>query len=218
MKKLTFCLITVVMLVMIMLPTISPSPVVADPPSEWPTNWTQLATDPNENCDSFRNVVELYYYVDSAYIYLRMKTVSPTGWPSTAVQGEARYKWWFNTNGTAYVSGTSVHDAEFLLMLEDRTDTDNVDGSRDRLGEITLMDDQANIDFKARWNKGGSGGYITNTTDSGGPSSYWVREFGDGITSLGGPQGVNGTHIGYRILGNFVDMYVSRMRLGDPSS
>ena len=92
MKRLIFCLITVVMLVMIMLPTISPSPVVADPPSAWPTNWTLLATDPNENCDTHRNVVALYYDVDSDYIYLRMKTVSSPGWPSTGSQGVARYK------------------------------------------------------------------------------------------------------------------------------
>jgi hypothetical protein len=221
MKKLIFCLITVVMLVMVMLPTISPSPVVGDRPIPWPTisEWEELATDDDENCNSFRDVVALYYAVDSDYIYLRMETDTEPGWPSTGSQGVARYKWWFDINGTeAYVHGTSVENAEFLLILEDRTDKSNDDGSRDKWGEITLMDDLANIGFAKRWNKGGSGGYITNTTDSGGPSSYWVRELGYGMPVVGGPQGVNGTDIGYRISGNFVDMYVSRMRLGDPTS
>jgi len=102
-------------------------------------------------------------------------------------------------------------------MLEDRTDRDNNDGSRDLLGEITLMDDLTNITFKTRWNKGGHGAYITGTPDSGGPSSYWVREYGNGTAGTGGPQGVNGTHIGYRIDNKFVDMYVSRAALDYPS-
>ena len=223
MKKTIFSLVTVVMLIAMTLPAISPPPVAAQP-SAWPTNWTQLATDPNEQCDTFRNVVALYYDVDSQYIYLRMETVTAPGWNSTTSSDKGRYKWWFNTNGTAaYVSGTSVHGAEFLLILEDRTDLSDVDGNRDRLGEVTLMDDLGNIDFKTRWNQGGSGGYITGTPDSGGNSTFWRRELGTGTNGTGGPQGVMGADIGYRIdnattNGTFVDMYVSRAALGDPSS
>jgi len=224
MKRRIFSLVTVVMLIVMTLPAISPPPVAAQP-SVWPTNWTQLATDPNENgCDTFRNVVALYYDVDSDYIYLRMETVSSPGWPGTDSKGEARYKWWFNTAGTAaYVSGTSVYDAEFLLILEDRTDTSDVDGNRDQLGEITLMDDLANIGFKARWTKGSFGAYITGTPESGGNSTLWMRELGTGTNGTGGPQSATGADIGYRIDdtttgGYFVDMYISRAALGDPSS
>jgi len=224
---------SVVMLIVMTLPAASP-PVAADP-SGWPAAWIGLATDDNECCTAFRNVADmdddgyaLYYAVDSQYIYLRMETVTPPGWPSTDVKGEARYKWWFNTAGTAAsVKGTSVWNsvwnAEFLLILEDRTDTSNVDGSRDQLGELTLMDDLENISFAKRWNQENSGAYITGTPDNGGSSSLWKRAVGNGTAWNGGPQGVMGADIGYRIdnattRGNFVDMYVSRAALGNPSS
>ena len=147
-------------------------PLSTPPPSGWPTTWTGLDTDDNESgCNTHRNVADvdvdgyaLYYATDSEYLYLRMETVDSPGWPSTGPQGEARYKWWFDTEGTvAYVSGTTVYNTEFQLMLEDRTNTSNVDGSRDRLGELTLMDDLANTGFTTRWNQGNNGWYITNT-------------------------------------------------------
>ncbi|MFC1927208.1 PKD domain-containing protein [Chloroflexota bacterium] len=200
-------------------------------PSAWPPTWTGLDTDENGNCNTHRNVFDtdedgyaLYYEVDSDYIYLRMETVTAPGWPGTGSQDVARYKWWFNTSGTAAsVKGTSVYDAEFLLILEDRTDTDDVDGNKDQLGELTLMDDLGNIGFKARWNQGGSGAYITGIPDNGGSSSVWNRTLGTGTLGVGGPQGVMGADIGYRIHnaftgGNFVDMYISRAALGNPTS
>ncbi len=225
MKKRIFSVISVVMLIVMTLPATSPPPVVAQP-SGWPTIWTGLASDDNEHCETFRNVADmdgdgyaLYYDVDSQYIYLRMETVTAPGWPSTGSQGAARYKWWFSTAGAAaYVSGTSVYNAEFLLILEDRTDTSNVDGSRDQLGELTLMDDLANIGFAKRWNKGDSGAYLTGTPDNGGSSSLWKRAVGNGTAGTGGPQGVMGADIGYRIDNGFVDMYVSRAALGNASS
>ncbi len=89
---------------------------------------------PNESgCDEHRNVADVngdgyafYYATDSQYLYLRMETVDSPGWPSTKPQGDARYKWWFDTAGTAaYVHGTTVEKAEFLLILEDLTDNSN---------------------------------------------------------------------------------------------
>jgi PKD repeat protein len=230
MKNRIISLITVVMLIGMVLPATSPPPVAAQP-SAWPTAWEGLDTDDDGSCEAFRNVLDtngdgyaLYYDVDSDYIYLRMETASSPGWPGTDVKGEARYKWWFDTQGTsAYVHGTTVEDAEFLLILEDRTDTSDVDGNRDLLGELTFMDDLANIGFAKRWNKGGSGAYITGTPDNGGNSTLWMRELGTGTNGTGGPQGVMIGEIGYRINdtatgGYFVDMYVSRAALGDPTS
>jgi len=201
------------------------------PPSAWPTAWTGLDTDDDGSCNAHRNVFDtdgdgyaLYYVLDSDYIFLRMETMGSPGWPGTGSQDVARYKWWFNTDETAaYIGGTSVYKAEFLLILEDRTDTSDVDGNRDQLGELTLMDDLANIGFKARWNQGGSGAYITGTPDNGDPSSLWKRELGAGTLGVGGPQGVMGWDIGYRIDDSatgsyFVDMYVSRAALDNPSS
>ena len=206
------------------------------PPSGWPatSEWTELATDENGNCDTHRNVLDtngdgfaLYYVVDSDYIYLRLETATAPGWPSTKPAGDARYKWWFNTAGTAaFVKGTTVYDAEFLLMLEDVTDNDNdPDTTRDQLGELTLMDDLNGATFKARWNSANPPSYTINDaqTTPTGNSSWWRRELGTGTPGVGGPQGVMGWDIGYRIDngttgGNFTDMYVSRAALGDPSS
>jgi len=223
MKTMIFSLVIVLMLVMMACSHAADLPPEVAQPSGWPTTWTGLTTDdPQSGCNAHRNVEDvngdgyaLYYAADSQYLYLRMETATAPGWNSTGSQDVARYKWWFCTaEPFAYVSGTSVYDAEFLLILEDRTDTSDVDGNRDLLGELTLMDDLANIGFATRWNQGNKGWYITNTPGGNGPSSLWKRELGTGTAGTGGPQGVMGADIGYRIDnattgGNFVDMYIS---------
>jgi len=197
-------------------------------PHAWPTNWTLLATDNNENgCDTFRNVLALYYASDSQYLYFRMETVAAPGWPSAAQGGKSRYKWWFNTAGTpASIQGGSVYDAEFLLMLEDLNDNSNdPNGSRDQLGELTLLDDLNNAGFATRWDSANPPHYTTNNaqTTPTGNSSWWRRVLGTGTPGAGAPQGVTGPDVGYRIDdnttgGHFVDMYVSWAALGNPSS
>ncbi|MGB6873948.1 MAG: PKD domain-containing protein [Dehalococcoidia bacterium] len=235
MKRIVFSLVIVLILVVTACSHGSQGTVHSlstPPPSGWPTIWTGLSTDPGDGGgEDHRDVTDtngdgyaLYYAADSQYLYLRMETVEPPGWPSTKPTGDARYKWWFDTAGMdLYISGTSVYKAEFLLILEDRTDASNVDGSRDQSGEVTLMDDLANIGFAKRWNSGGSGAYIGGTPDSGGNSSLWKRVLGSGTAGTGGPQGVMAVDIGYRIDnattgGNFTDMYVSWAVLGNPSS
>jgi PKD repeat protein len=210
-------------------------PLTKGPPSGWPTTWTGLSTDPNESgCDVHRNVADvdgdryaLYYATDSQYLYLRMEIVDPPGWPSLKPEGDARYKWWFDTSGTAaYVHGTTVEKAEFLLILEDLTDnSDNPNTTRDQLGELTLMDDLNNDGFTKRWDQAKPPNYTINNAQTAptGNSSWWRRELGTGTPGTGGPQGVMGADIGYRIDnstigGNFVDMYVSWAALGNPSS
>jgi PKD repeat protein len=204
------------------------------PPSGWPTEWIGLATDPNEGggkdhrdvFDTNDDGYALYYYVDSDYIYLRMETVDTPGWPSTSQSDEARYKWWFNTDGTpAYIHGTTVESAEFLLILEDLMDNSDPNAPKDLLGELTLMDDLNNDGFMKRWDSSNPPNYTINNAQTAptGPSSLWRRVLGDGTPGAGGPQGVMGDDIGYRIDnattgGNFVDMYVSRAALNNPSS
>jgi PKD repeat protein len=228
MKRIVFSLVTVVMVVMMMLPATSPPPVAAQS-FAWPTAWEELDTDDNENCDTHRNVLALYYDVDSDYIYLRMETATAPGWPSTKPAGDARYKFWFDTGGTAsYVSGTSVYNAEFLLILEDLTDNSNdPDTTRDLLGELTFMDDLNNDGFRARWDSSNPPNYTINNaqTTPTGNSSWWRRQLASvsDTPGVGGPQEVLGADIGYRIDngttgGNFVDVYVSRAVLGDPTS
>ena len=189
-------------------------------PSSWPTTWTSFGTDPQTGpidetgCPNHRDVTETFSAVDSEYLFLRMVTVADAGWPSTQPFGEARYKWFFDVDlGGAVISGTSAYEVEYLLLLEDRTDTANADGSRDQLGELTLM--ESSFDpvtnpsgtFTDVWNQGNSGKYILNTP----PLSYnWDRELGTGTPGAGGTQQAMGSNIGYRIVdNNTVDMYVS---------
>jgi len=233
-----FSLAIVLMLVMMALfaacaCSLSPNlpPDVAQP-ALWPATWIGLTNDPDEGggkdhrdvTDKNGDSYAVYYAVDSQYLYLRMETKESPGWPSTTVQDEARYKWWFDTAGMDLeVKGNIAYNAEFLLMLEDRTNRSNVDKARDQLGELTLMDELVANKFNPRWNPGKAGWYITNTPDGNGPSSLWKRALGDGTAGTGGPQGVMSSDIGYRIDnlttgGNFVDMYVSWAALGNPSS
>ena len=146
-------------------------------PSGWPTTWTPMATDPDESgCVDHRNVTATYYATDPQYLYLRMETVTAAGWPGTSGSpSEARYKWWFDTAGTAVsVSGTTVYNAEFLLILEDLTDNANDPNSpRDQLGELTLMDDLVAGQFMARWDSTPPPNYTINNPQTAptGPSS-----------------------------------------------
>jgi len=97
MKKIIFSLVSLVgvlMLIVVALPAISPPPVVAQPSGGWPDTWESLNGDDNEkSCNTFRNVLNLSYAIDSDYIYLRMETVTAAGWNSTDSHGVARYKW-----------------------------------------------------------------------------------------------------------------------------
>jgi hypothetical protein len=160
-------------------------------------------------------VTEAFYALDSNYLYLRLETVDPAGWPSASPSGEARYKWFIDLNSDAYRSGGSIYDAEYELIVEDLTVFPDPTIGRNLLGEITLMDDLANVGFTTRWDSNTPPRYTTN-----GPSSpQWRRALGAGVAGTGGPQAVEtDPDIGYRISGNFVDMYVSRSAIGSPSA
>ena len=159
-----------------------------------------------------------------------MKTVNPAGWSSTASgsPGEARFKWWFDTVGQdAFVFGTSVANAEYLIMLEDRFNNaggvNSEGGPRDGLGELTFMDDLAHAGFTARWNNPAASPveYVQNTPGTlPSPSTLWHRVLGSGTAHppTGGLQSsTSDPDIGYQINGQFVDMYVSLAALGHPA-
>ena len=146
-------------------------------PAGWLSTWIPIDTDA---CDcggnrTYRDVNATYYNMDSQYLYLRMCTCGPAGWPSTGQQGQARYKWWFDTNGTAaYVHGNVVENAEFLLILEDLTDNANdPNPPRDRLGELTLMDDLVAGKFSKRWDSKLYYGINNAQTPPTGNSTWW---------------------------------------------
>ena len=207
-------------------------------PGGWPSisDWISLDTDPDEpGCDDDRNVIETFYFVDTEFIYLRMETVNPAGWSGTGPgsPGQARFKWWFCTVGPdASIFGTSVANAEFQLILEDRFNNGGgVTGEstpRDGLGELTLMDDLEHEQFTTRWNNPAASPveYVRNmpgttqSTDSGGNSTLWYRVLGTGTSHppAGGAQSaMSDPNIGYMLSGNFVDMYVSLAALNNPA-
>jgi hypothetical protein len=197
------------------------TPVFAQPPT-WPLINQPLTIDPAEpGCADHRDVTAAYYATDATYFYFRLVTVTDAGWPGTnGSPSEARYKWWFDTGGTAAtISGTSVSNAEYLIAVEDQTSNANdPNGPRDQLGEMTLMDDLANAGISARW--ASHSHYLTNAPDtSPSPSTLWRRTLGSGTAGVGGPQQAMGNaDIGYRVTGNNVDIYVSRAAVGNPAN
>lgn len=221
---------------------LSSGPACGAPPVNWWNNaiWKSLGTDPSSGavdeagCPNHRDVLETFWAGDENYLYLRMVNVSPAGWPSTQPTGQARYKWFFDIDaGGARIVGTNAFHVEYLLLLEDRTNGSNVDGARDRLGELTLIQSNFNPvgaplgSFTEVWNLGNSGLYISGPDPSVCPCNLAnggtmdclcnrYREMGTGTAGTGGPQGAEGADIGYRMEGNVVDMYVSWAALGNP--
>jgi hypothetical protein len=90
----------------------------------WPTTWISIGTDPDEGGgDDFRDVLEAYYQADSAYLFLRLRTVIPATFQSG--NKDSRYKWFVDTNNDMTLPGSSggtVYNWEYLFYVED---TDN---------------------------------------------------------------------------------------------
>lgn len=193
-----------------------PIPANAQPAS-FPTEWLLFDSDPNEGFaqDDTRDVTAAFFNVEDGFLFLRLQTVKPAGWPETGSPGAGRYKFLLDTaNADGVVEGGNINNAEFLLMVEDLTlNTADPTLTRDLLGELTFLDDLANVGFSARWNSTDPPKYTTNAVGS----SFWRRELGSGTPGTGGPQGVFGTDIGYRINDDLVDFYVDLDLLGNPT-
>jgi hypothetical protein len=195
-------------------------------PAAFPSEWILLQTDPNEGgtTNDHRDVQAVYYQVEQGYLFLRMETRAAAGWPGTGTSHPARFKWLFDLEGTpaAIVSGGQVRYAEFLLMVEDLSnsnDTDFAKNNRDHIGEITLMDDfvhnEENDGFR-QWDATNPPHYTDNSPSEGvSPSPIWRRVLGTGTPGAGGLQSALGPEIGYRLDGNRVDMYVELAHLSD---
>jgi hypothetical protein len=197
-----------------------PAPPAHGQPTSFPTEWTSLGTDPDEGgaSNDFRDVQQAFFAVQEGYLFLRMKTLAPTGWPSTRVQDDSRLKWFFDTTGDdGVVQGGNALGAEYMLFVEDLT-LNSADPTptaptptRDQLGELTLLDDLTDQDF-AEWEADNPPLYTTNGLGSG----TWRREVGARNPGVGGPQSVLGADIGYRIGGT--GRYVCQLvAAGNPS-
>lgn len=192
-------------------------------PSGWPAEWIFIQSDPAEGgaSNDHRDVSATFYNVREGYLFLRMQNRADAGWPSTGPQGKARYKWFFDTaNDDGRVQGGSVRDAEFMVMVEDLTlNSSDPTLTRDQLGELTFLDAIPYERFQTRWNSTNPPRYTTNTpSNSPSPSPYWRRLLGSGTAGTGGPQGVMGEDVGYRITGQYMDMYVKLSHIGNPTS
>jgi len=87
----------------------------------WPTSWTQVDTDPNENgwSDNTRDVEYAYINYDDDYIYFRLSLYYESAHPTAPDLTSERFKWFIDTSGNLALSGGSFINAEYLLFVED---------------------------------------------------------------------------------------------------
>jgi hypothetical protein len=216
--------INLVLLVFLMF--LFPPVLVLAQPADFPTDWSYWMSDPDENGTSndYRDVQAIYYQVDTEYLYLRLQNRCDCGW---GPNDHGRYKWFIDTiDGDANLQGGTFHDFEFLMMLEDHIDNnedpaqhDHSKAEHDFLGELYFLDDLGNDGVDVRWSSGNQPHpYMVNTpVGSPSPSTSWQRELGVGTGGFGGQQEVFGPEVGFRMEGPYVDMYVSRQVLGNPT-
>ncbi len=102
----------------------------------WPSSWIEIDWDRAEDgsTDDWRDVEYAYYQYDASYLYLKLQCYDLPG--KDWLAGNARYKWFVDTDGTMIYSGGNIYNAEHLLFVEDT----NHDGS----GEMYLVHDVNN--------------------------------------------------------------------------
>jgi hypothetical protein len=217
------CIASVILLTTAVCLSAAAPPALAQP-SSFPADaeWIAVGSDPDEGGanNDFRDVSAVFYQVQEGFLFLRMQNRADAGWPDLSGSGRARYKWFFDTaNDDGEIQGGNVRNAEYMIMVEDLTlNSADPTLTRDRLGEVTFLDDLANVNFRVRWNSTNPPAYTTNTpTTAPSPSPSWRRALGSGTAGTGGPQGVSAAQIGYRITGVFIDMYVDLALLGNPT-
>lgn len=110
--------------------------MVLSGPSSWPSSWTLIDTDPNENGwhDNYRDVEYAYYNFDNEYLYLRLYCYGTPLFKSNG--GESRFKWFIDLDGDAYFSGQNIFGGEYLLFVED---TPKPGG--DDIGDVYFLND-----------------------------------------------------------------------------
>ncbi|MGB2840905.1 MAG: hypothetical protein WBC40_00255 [Halobacteriota archaeon] len=125
----------------------------------WPTSWTWIDFDPNENGpgDDFRDVENAYYNFDEEYLYLRMECYDNAA--LTSDNREGRFKWFIDLDHNMHKSGQNIVDGEYLLFVED---TDPDDGT----GEVYLLNDTNGDGKFDEWEVpvGYSGGLVNNSS------------------------------------------------------
>lgn len=130
----------------------------------WPApgDWILLSTtDKGEDGteDDFRDVQNVYYYVDSSHLYLRMCCRDIPAFTKTSPPQEARYKWFLDFDNNSYVSGGQAVEAEYVLFAED---TDDI-----LPGEVYLLNDTDNDGYFDEWEGDYSGGLVTDPAVAG---------------------------------------------------
>src|SRR4030066_1256513 len=131
----------------------------------WPGagSWTYLGFDDNENGtnDASSDVQNVYYYVDSSYLYLRLCCRDIPTFTKTSPTRDARYKWFIDLDNNSYITGNQAIEAEYLLFSED---TDDVPGDIP-LGEVYLLNDSNGDGYFSEWESSPNyyfGGLVTN--------------------------------------------------------
>jgi hypothetical protein len=179
------------------------APVVTFPAAG---SYTLIGPDPDD-CNtaalSYRDALTTAYFDDAVngLLFLRTTFQANTGWPGTPPAGpflNGGYKWAFDTNGDLAfnASGTQILNAEGALFLVDRNPPGGA-VNQDGFGEIGLYN-------------------ITTDAEIYGPAVTCLANcVGTGTAGAGGPQSaVNDNNIGFRIVGDTMEMYISYSQLG----
>ncbi|MEA2074245.1 MAG: hypothetical protein U9O85_00675 [Euryarchaeota archaeon] len=158
-KKLIVVAVAVLTLLVVFI-GIALQPVAAH---TWPTSWTWIDSDPNENGwqDDFRDVKNAYYNYDDEYLYLRMCCYANA--TLTSPNQEARFKWFIDLDHNAYKSGQNIIEGDYLLFVEDY-DPDN------GTGDVYLLNDTSGDGKFNEWEASSnyySGGLVTNGSVAG---------------------------------------------------
>lgn len=139
--------------------------MVLSGPSSWPSSWTLIDTDPDENGwqDNYRDVEYAYYNFDNEYLYLRLYCYGTPLFDSNG--GESRFKWFIDLDGDAYFSGQNIFGGEYLLFVED---TPKPGG--DDIGDVYFLNDTDGDGKFSEWEAPPdyySGGLITDSNIAG---------------------------------------------------
>ena len=155
-----FVIVVVVMVMLVFFIGIALQPAAAQ---TWPTSWTWIDADPNENGwqDDFRDVENAYYNYDENYLYLRMECYANATFKSG--NQEARFKWFIDLDHNAHRVGQNIVEGEYLLFVEDENPEDGT-------GEVYLLNDTDGNGAFSEWESPPnyySGGRVTNLSIAG---------------------------------------------------
>ncbi|MEM2939023.1 MAG: SdrD B-like domain-containing protein [Candidatus Bathyarchaeia archaeon] len=120
--------------------------------------WVLIDEDFNEpSPEDWRDILAAYIAYDESYLYLKLTTVSPPMFPTSPNdRDDDKYRWFIDLDGNMYWQGNVLHEAEYLLSVQDKDDNG--------VGEMYLLFDSDN---DGEFNDEQWGTIQVNSTDGG---------------------------------------------------